>query len=98
MRHLLLAIITAITISSCSSIKIHSEKDGDVDFTQFETLSYFGWQEESDKILNRFDKERIELAFADEFKKRGITVVERDGDIIVARPDDRNTLIFEAQS
>jgi len=84
MRNTLLALIIIVTISSCSSIKITSDRDGDVDFTQFSTLSYYGWQEESDKILNRFDKERIELSFAEEFKKRGISVVERDGDIIVS--------------
>jgi hypothetical protein len=47
-------------------------------------LSYYGWTEESDKILNRFDKERIEQSFADEFRNRGISVVEKDGDIIVS--------------
>jgi len=84
MRSILFALLIITALASCSSIKITSEKDGDVDFTQFNTLSYYGWQEESDKILNRFDKERIEKAFADEFKKRGISVVERDGDIIVS--------------
>lgn len=84
MRSIFFALIAVIAITSCSSIKITSEKDGDVDFTQFTTLSYYGWQEESDKILNRFDKERIEKSFAEEFKKRGISVVERDGDIVVS--------------
>jgi hypothetical protein len=84
MKNFLLAIIATITITSCSTIKITSDRDGDVDFSKFSTLSYFGWQEESDKILNQFDKTRIEQAFADEFKNRGVSVVEKEGDIIVS--------------
>ncbi len=72
-----------ILLGSCSSIKIITDKDATVDFTQFKTFEYFGWAEESDKILNRFDKERIETAFGDEFKKRGMTAVESGGDAIV---------------
>ncbi len=80
----LIFITISMLIASCSSIKFSSDKDGSVDFTKFKTLSYYGWAEESDKILNRFEKERIEKAFADEFKKRGIEIIDRDGDIIVS--------------
>jgi len=73
-----------LVFSSCSSIKITSDKDGSVDFDQHKTLSYYGWQEESDKILNEFEKKRIEEAFGDEFRKRGFSLAERDGDIIVS--------------
>ena len=84
MRNTFVYIIANILIASCSSVKFNADYDGDVDFSKFKTLSYYGWQEESDKILNRFDKERIEQAFADEFKKRGVSVVEKNGDIIVS--------------
>ena len=84
MKNLLFAVLAMVAISSCSSIKITSDKDGSVDFDQHSTLSYYGWQEESDKILNRFEKERIEQAFGEEFRKRGFSLVERDGDIIVS--------------
>jgi len=73
-----------LVFSSCSSIKITSDKDGSVDFDHHKTLSYYGWQEESDKILNEFEKKRIEEAFGDEFSKRGFSLAERDGDIIVS--------------
>lgn len=84
MRNTFVYIIATILFASCSSVKFNADYDGDVDFSKFSTLSYYGWQEESDKILNRFDKERIEQAFADEFKKRGVSVVEKNGDIIVS--------------
>jgi len=84
MRNSLFFLITLLVFSSCSSVKFTSDYDGSVDFTQFKTLSYYGWQEESDKILTKFEKERIEKAFGEEFKKRGFTLADRDGDIIVS--------------
>jgi len=63
---------------------VTSDHNKTVDFSKFKTYSYYGWTEESDQILNRFDKERIENAFADEFEKRNIKFVERDGSIIVS--------------
>ena len=84
MRIVLFFLLGAIVFSSCSTIKITSDKDGSVDFSQFKTLSYYGWTEESDKILNSLEKERIEKAFGAEFEKRGYTYTERDGDIIVS--------------
>jgi len=84
MKNIVLAFFALVSITSCSSIKFSSDRDGDVDFSKYKTLSYYGWTEESDKILNQFDKERIEKAFAKEFQKRGISVVEKNGDIIVS--------------
>ena len=84
MKKLLFYSITLAFFASCSSVKFTADYDGDVDFTKYKTLSYYGWTEESDKILNKFEKERIEKAFGDEFEKRGFTLAERDGDIIVS--------------
>ena len=84
MRIILFISIALLVFSSCSSVKFTADYDGDVDFTKFKTLSYYGWTEESDKILNKFEKERFEKAFGEEFEKRGFTLAERDGDIIVS--------------
>jgi hypothetical protein len=81
------AIILFITIllSSCSSVKVVTDKDDTVDFTKFKTFEYYGWSDNSDKILNRFDKERIEHSFGEELAKRGLTGVEKGsgGDLII---------------
>ncbi len=79
----LLGFLITVVISSCSSIKVVSDMDQTVDFTKFKTFEYYGWAEESDKLLNRFDKERIEGAFGDEFRKRGMTYTESGGDVII---------------
>lgn len=71
-------------LASCSSIKVTSDYDKGADFSQYKTFEYYGWADESDKILNRFDKERIEQAFGDEFRKRGLKYVKGNGDLVVS--------------
>jgi len=80
---LLPIVMIAVVLSACSSLKVTTDYDKSVDFTQFKTFEYYGWAAESDKILNQLEKERIEAAFGDEFKKRGLEYVESGGDLIV---------------
>ncbi len=80
--HFVLVVIIGV-FTSCSSTKVISDKDPVVDFTEFKTFEYYGWADNSDQILNRFDKERIESAFAEEGRKRGLTRVDAGGDVIV---------------
>lgn len=83
-KNILILLVSALVLVSCGSITVVSDVDKSVDFTQFKTLTYHGWADNSDKILTDLDKRRIENAFQDEFAKRGITVVPEGGDIIVA--------------
>ena len=75
--------LIVVIISACSSIKITTDYDKTVDFTQLKTFEYYGWAAESDKILNQLEKDRIEAAFGVEFKKRGLEYVESGGDMVV---------------
>ena len=77
-------LLSIIFLGACSSIKVTSDYDKEADFTKYKTFEYYGWAEESDKILNRFQKERIESAFGDEFLKRGLKYVEGNGDMVVS--------------
>ena len=79
----IIAILAVMLLGSCASIKVISDQDASVDFNKYKTFEYYGWEEESDKILNRFDKERIELAFGNEFNKRGLYHTEGDGELVV---------------
>jgi hypothetical protein len=69
---------------SCSSIKVTWDYDKNADFADLKTYEYYGWADNSDKILNIIDKTRIEKSFAAEFAKRGITYVKEGGDMVVA--------------
>lgn len=77
-------LLSIIFLGACSSITVKSDYDKEADFSKYKTFEYYGWTEESDKILNRFDKERIEEAFGDEFRKRGLKFVEGNGDMVVS--------------
>lgn len=68
----------------CSSIKITADYDGSADFNAYKTYRYYGWAEESDKILNDLDKNRIEKAFASEFADRGMTMASGDADVVIS--------------
>ena len=71
-----------ILMNSCSTLKVYHDVDPTIDFTKYKTLEYYGWAEESDKLLTQLDKERIEKAFGAEFRRRGIEIVESGGDLI----------------
>ena len=81
----MLAIPLAMAFNSCSSTKVTSDLDKTVDFTKYKTYEYYGWADDSDKILNRFDKERTEAAFGAELSKRGLEFSDKGtgGDLIV---------------
>lgn len=83
MKNLFYFLLIILMFSSCSSIKVVTDYDKSVDFSQYKTFEYYGWAEESDKILNRFDRERIEQAFGQEFATRGLSYVKENGDLIV---------------
>ena len=63
--------------------KITADYDKSVDFTKYKTFEYYGWAQESDKLLNNLDKVRIEDAFANEFYARGLSYVLGEGELIV---------------
>jgi len=67
----------------CQTMKVMTDHDRTVDFNEHKSLEYYGWADNSDRILNSLDKERIEKAFAQEFKKRGVSVVPKgEGDMV----------------
>lgn len=84
MKKIISLLLLTVILASCSSLVVTSDKDNTVDFTKYKTFSYYGWTKNSDKILNEFDKKRIEDAFAEEFKKRGFTFVKEGGDAVVS--------------
>ena len=80
-----LALIALATfIGSCSPVKVVVDLDKTHDFSEYTTYSFLGWQDDSDKILNDFDRKRLRDAFKSEFKSRGLEFVEESGDMAVS--------------
>jgi hypothetical protein len=86
MKNIILALLipAILFIAGCSSMTVYSDYDKTVDFTKYKTFSYYGWADNSDKILTPFDKERIEKSFGEEFLNRDLTFVKEGGDLTVA--------------
>lgn len=83
--HFALLAFAIAVLSACSQkITVSSDYDKSTDFTQYKTYSFYGWAKESDKIINRFNQERIENAVADELNKRGLSYVQDGGDLTVS--------------
>lgn len=80
----ILSLAIIFLLASCSGIQVTSDFDKSVDFSKFKTYSYHGWAKDSDKLLNQFDKERIESAFKEQFDERGLTLVKEGGELVVA--------------
>lgn len=78
-----LLMLAVALLSSCSSVKVVADMDKTVDFSKYKTYNFLGWQENSDQILNDFDKKRIRDAFAKEFSDRGMTYVEENADMAI---------------
>ena len=68
-RSLSILLLTALVIGACSSLKITSDFDKTADFSKYKDFYYLGWAEGSDKLLNDIEKQRIEKAFGEEFKR-----------------------------
>lgn len=73
-----------VFLPGCSTLKVNYDYDKNVNFDQYKTYEFYGWAKNTDKLLNSLDKERVQDAFAQEFKKRGLTYVKSNGDLIVA--------------
>lgn len=82
-KHHLLLIGVILHLFSCSSVKVTTDYDKSADFGKYKTYVFLGWQGDSEKILNDFDKDRLRKAFAEEFEKRNLELVKENGDIAV---------------
>jgi len=63
--------------------KVTFDSDKNAVFTNFKTITFLGWQEGSEKLLNDLDKERMRGAFVNEFKARNMEKGGEDADIAI---------------
>lgn len=84
-RSIIFVASIGLFLASCSGLTVVTDMDKSVDFSQYKTLEYYGWADNSGQQLNDLDRGRIENAFGEEFKKRGMSFVETGdgGDLIV---------------
>lgn len=74
----------AMAMVSCSPVKVVVDTEKSTDFSQYQTYSFLGWQNHSDKDITAEDKEHIRKAFIKEFESRGLTKVNSGGDMQIS--------------
>jgi len=74
----------ALILTACSGIQVTSDYDKTVDFNKYKTYSFYSWEQKSDQLLSRFDKERIENSVGEELESRSLKYVESGGDLTVS--------------
>lgn len=77
-------LVLAVLLSGCYSVKITSDVSEEADFSKYKTYKFLGWAENSDKIMNQLDKERIQKAFREELSRRGLELVADNADMAVS--------------
>ena len=79
----ILATIVIIS-SACSGIKVTTDLDKTANFTKYQTVSFLGWQEDIDQVLNQLNRDRLRDAVKDEMWKRKLKLVDDNGDLVIS--------------
>ena len=82
-NYFVLFALSMMLLASCNSIKVVTDIDTTVDFSKYETYEYFGWAENSGKLLTDIEKTRIEKAFGVELNSRNLSYVKENGDLVI---------------
>lgn len=80
----LLTIIIAVTVLAAHAQKVTIDMDESADFSKYSSYQFLGWQNESDKALNDFDKKRLRDAFQSELGARDLKLVDSDADMAIS--------------
>jgi len=76
-------LVVALLTTTQIYAQVHSDYDKTVDFTKFKTISFLGWQDNSDQLINDLDKNRILESFGKEFEMRNLTFAKEGGELAV---------------
>ncbi|MEQ8712547.1 MAG: DUF4136 domain-containing protein [Cyclobacteriaceae bacterium] len=83
MKHLLFALVILISLPGAAQ-KVTSDLDKSADFTQYKTYKFLGWQDDSDKLINQLDQQRIYDAFENELSARGLEFDQSSSDLAIS--------------
>jgi hypothetical protein len=72
-----------MTIGITNAQKVTGDYEKTTDFTKYKTYEFIGWQGDSDKVMNDFDKKRLRDAIQDEMRSRQFELVESGSDMAI---------------
>ncbi len=76
--------IILIFLYSCSTMHVTADYDKDVDFATYKTFSLLNWRTDNSKLVNDFDKQRLEKAVVNEMTARGYQYLQTGGNLAVS--------------
>lgn len=82
-KNSLFLLVIALLSTQVQAQKITTDFDKDADFSKHKSITFLGWQDGSEKLLNDLDKERMRNAFTAEFKARGMENGGEDADLAI---------------
>jgi hypothetical protein len=77
----ILLLLFIFTIASCSSLKVNSDYDEEIDFNSFKSFSFLEWPKENWSLIGEFDKERLINGVKAQMLDRGYFLEEEGGDL-----------------
>lgn len=78
------ALFFCIIFTNSAQAQVSFQLDNDVDFKKYKTYSFAGWQENSDQLLSKIDKTRIQQSFKSEFTIRDMDYLLGDADVVIS--------------
>jgi hypothetical protein len=91
-KNVILILSFLIICSSSYCQKVTVDVDESVDFSNFKSYQFLGWQDDSDKIINDLDKKRLRDSFESELTARQLEQVELN---LSLQPDNLSRLSLE---
>ena len=82
-KNILALMLVSLFATQVIAQKITADFDKNADFTQYKSITFLGWQNGSEQLMNDLDKERMRNAFVTEFKARGMEKGGEDADLAV---------------
>ena len=79
-----LIIVLFLSMAAVYGQKVTGDYEKSQDFSAYKTYMFIGWQDDSDKVMNDFDKKRLRESIQSEMAARQFEYVESGGDMAVS--------------
>ena len=80
----LLTVLLVLTLSITNAQKVTGDYEKSTDFSIYKTYQFIGWQDNSDQVMNDFDKRRLRDAIIEEMRVRQFELVESGADMAIS--------------
>lgn len=83
LKHTSIIILCLIFSGQLLAQKVTVDLDKEANFTNYKSITFLGWQQDSDKLMNDLDKTRMREAFVSEFRSRGMEKGGEEADLAI---------------